>query len=131
MQWATEQWNLAGHWGDMIPESERYLSLNEITFLVEHVDAYNAGVRTGDWAPMLDLMTDDVVLEFTGIPVGPFHGRDAVGEAYRAMPPDDEIVLLDGGPAYAWAKEPAVPAGELHLEERDGRVARLLVVYGA
>jgi len=96
----------------------------------QHVARFNEGVRTGDWAPMLELMTDDVVLEFTGIPVGPFHGRDAVAEAYRTMPPDDEIVLLDGGPRYAWAKAPDVPAGELHLDERDGKVARLLVVYG-
>jgi SnoaL-like protein len=97
--------------------------------LDEHVARFNEGVRTGDWSGMLALTADDVVLEFDGIPVGPFRGRDAVGAAYAAQPPDDEIVLLDGGPAYAWARRPTVRAGELHLEERDGLIARIRVVY--
>jgi steroid Delta-isomerase len=95
----------------------------------EHVERFNEGVRTGDWSRMLELMTDDVVLEFAGIPVGPFEGRDAVGAAYEAQPPDDEIVLLGGGPAYAWSKEPGVRAGELQLDVRDGRISRLRVLY--
>jgi steroid Delta-isomerase len=100
-----------------------------LTLLEEHVARFNEGVRTGDWSSMLELLADDAVLEFEGIPVGPFHGKDAVGAAYRAQPPDDEIVLLDGGPEYAWSRAPTVKAGELHVEERDGRIARLLVVY--
>jgi hypothetical protein len=95
----------------------------------EHVARFNEGVRTGDWSHMLELLTDDVSLEFVGIPVGPFQGREAVGAAYAAQPPSDEIVLLDGGPAYAWAREPAERAGELHLEERDGRITSIRVVY--
>jgi hypothetical protein len=50
-------------------------------------------------------------------------------EAYRSMPPDDEILLCDGGPRYAWSAEPERPAGEVHLEERDGCIVRLLVVH--
>jgi hypothetical protein len=95
----------------------------------EHVARFNEGVRTGDWSRMLELLTEDASLEFVGIPVGPFHGREAVGAAYAAQPPSDEIVLLDGGPVYAWAREPAERAGELHLEERDGRIASIRVVY--
>ena len=89
---------------------------------------FNEGVRTGDWAPMLELLSDDCELEFVGIPVGPFRGRAAIGDAYRAQPPDDEIVLLDGR-RYAWASEPSRPAGELHLAERDGKIARIRVLY--
>ena len=100
-----------------------------MTLLDEHVRRFNDGVRTGDWSRMLEQMTDDVTLEFAGIPVGPFHGRDAVAAAYAAQPPDDEIVLLDGGPAYAWATAPNERAGELHVEERDGSIAALRVVY--
>ena len=100
------------------------------SLLEREVDAFNDGVRTGDWSPLVALFADDSVLEFEGIPVGPFRGRDAIAEAYRSMPPDDEILLLDGGPGYAWSKEPERPAGELHLEERDGRIVRLRVVYG-
>ena len=44
-------------------------------------------------------------LEFPGILVGPFRGRDAIGEAYRTQPP------------------------ELRRDERDGRIAHILVVY--
>jgi steroid Delta-isomerase len=100
-----------------------------LSLLEEHAARFNEGVRTGDWSRMLELMTDDVMLEFDGIPVGPFHGRDAVRSAYEAQPPDDEIVLLDGGPAYAWASKPDLRAGELRIAERDGRVAALTVVY--
>jgi hypothetical protein len=94
----------------------------------EYVSRFNAGVRTGEWAPMLDLLTDDCTLEFEGIPVGPFVGKDAIGEAYRTQPPDDELVLL-GGPVYAWAREPETRAGELHFAERDGLIAKIRVVY--
>jgi hypothetical protein len=100
-----------------------------VSLLEREVAAFNEGVRTGDWAPLVALFAEDAVLEFDGIPVGPFHGRDAIAEAYRTMPPDDEIVLLDGGPRYAWSREPKRPAGELHLDEREGRIVRLLVVY--
>ena len=44
---------------------------------------------------MLELLTEDASSSSTGIPVGPFRGRDAIAEAYTAQPPDDEIVLLD------------------------------------
>lgn len=95
----------------------------------EYVAGFNDGVRTGDWSGMLALLADDCELEFVGIPVGPFHGRDAIAAAYAAQPPDDEIVLVEDGPAYAWSREPCIRAGELHLVERDGRLAKITVVY--
>jgi hypothetical protein len=99
------------------------------SLLESEVAAFNEGVRTGDWSSLVALFAEDAELEFEGIPVGPFRGRDAIAEAYRAMPPDDEVVLLDGGPRYAWSKEPERAAGELQLEERDGRIVRLRVLY--
>jgi hypothetical protein len=66
---------------------------------------------------------------FEGIPVGPFVGRDAIGEASRARPPDDEIVPLDGDGTYAWPGRPEVPAGQLFLTERDSEIARLVIRY--
>ena len=47
----------------------------------EHVARFNAAVESGDWAPMLEQFADDAVLEFRGIPVGPFSGRDAIAAA--------------------------------------------------
>jgi len=100
-----------------------------LSLLEREVEAFNAGVRTGDWTALVELFADDAELEFVGIPVGPFRGRAAIAEAYRTQPPDDEIVLLDGGPRYAWSREPERAAGELHLEERDGAIVRLRVLY--
>jgi steroid Delta-isomerase len=106
--------------------------------LREYVERLNAGVRSGDFGPMLDQLAEDAELVFEGIPVGPFAGRAAIAEAYRTNPPDDEIDLLvveddpAGGAAavYAWSRRPGVPAGALHLDCRDGRIARILVRYG-
>ena len=72
-----------------------------MSLLDDYVEQFNAGVRNGDWAPMIALLAPDAELEFAGIPVGPF----------------------------AWAKDPARPAGELHLEERDGAIVRIRVLY--
>jgi hypothetical protein len=104
-----------------------------VNLLEEYVERFNAGVRSGDWAPMVELLAPDAALEFEGIPVGPFAGRDLIGETYRDQPPDDEIVLLDrlgeSSAVYAWAGEPTRPAGELHLEERNGSIVRIRVLY--
>jgi steroid Delta-isomerase len=78
---------------------------------------------------MAAAFSEDAELVFEGIPVGPFAGRDAIAEAYRAQPPDDEIVLLGGDGTYAWANEPEIPAGQMFLTERDGEIVRLVVRY--
>ena len=82
---------------------------------------------------MLELVAPDAELEFVGIPVGPFAGRDAIGEAYRSQPPDDGIVLLeqlgDNAAVYAWAGEPERPAGETHLDVHGGAIVRIRVLY--
>jgi steroid Delta-isomerase len=106
--------------------------LNEL--LHEHVDSFNAGVRTGDWSSMLERFDDAAEMEFRGIPVGPFHGKQAIAEAYRAQPPDDELRLLDERDGavearYAWLAEPDVAAGELLLSVEQGRIRRLVITF--
>jgi steroid Delta-isomerase len=108
--------------------------LNEL--LHEHVDSFNAGVRTGDWSSMLERFDDAAEMEFRGIPVGPFHGKQAIAEAYRAQPPDDELRLLDERERdgavearYAWLAEPDVAAGELLLTVEQGRIRRLVITF--
>ena len=87
-----------------------------MTLLADYLERLNTGIRSGSWEP-----------------VGPFSGRDAIVEAYRAQPPDDEFVLLETldehAAVYAWAQDPTRPAGEFHLEERDGAIARIRVLY--
>jgi steroid delta-isomerase len=104
--------------------------------LAQHVERFNAGVRTGDWEPMLEGLGDDAELEFRGVPVGPFAGKDAIRAAYREQPPDDELRVLESRERgdvvearYAWLAEPDVPAGELLLACADGLVRRLVVTF--
>ena len=106
--------------------------------LEEHVRRFNAGVRTGDFAPMLALFADDAVLEFRGVPVGPFHGRDAIAAAYAAKPPDDQIEVLEIEKddaeiraGYAWLRDEGRPAGAMFLACDGERIARLVVTFGS
>ena len=52
-----------------------------MSLLDREVAAFNEGVRTGDWASLVELFTHDAELEFVGIPVGPFRGRAAIADA--------------------------------------------------
>jgi ketosteroid isomerase-like protein len=102
--------------------------------LEEHVGRFNAAVRSSDWGDFLELFADDAELAFEGVPVGPFSGRDAIAQAYREQPPDDQMRVLDVTAdgdrivaGYAWLAEPGVRAGEMRID-RDGRLIRRLVV---
>jgi steroid delta-isomerase len=104
--------------------------------LHDHVESFNAGVRSGEWRPMLERFDDAAEMEFRGIPVGPYHGREAIEEAYRTQPPDDELRILeererDGRleARYAWLAEPDVAAGEMLLTPRYGLIRRLVVTF--
>ena len=103
--------------------------------LVEkHVRAFNHGVRTGDWEPMLASFADDAEVRFENAPAGPFVGLDAIRAAYRDEPPDDEIRLLGVQDddervvtaAFAWVKG---GTGRLVLERERGLVKTLTVVF--
>jgi hypothetical protein len=85
---------------------------------------------------MLAGFDDGAEMEFRGIPVGPFHGRDAIAEAYRAQPPDDELRVLEqrererrAEARYAWLGEPDVAAGELLLAAEDGLIRKLVITF--
>jgi len=100
----------------------------------EHVVRFNAGVRSGDYGPMLEQFAEDAELAFEGVPVGPFVGRAAIADAYRERPPDDELDLLEvaavpGGvvAGYAWRAHRGHRAGDMRFGLRDGQIARLLV----
>jgi hypothetical protein len=107
-----------------------------MNLLHDHVERFNAAVRSGDWAPMLENFAEDAEMEFRGIPVGPFVGKEAIAAAYREQPPDDELRVLEEREAdgrvdarYAWLAEPDVPAGELLLTVESGLIRRLVVTF--
>ena len=104
--------------------------------LQAHVERFNAGARSGEWGPMLEQFDEDAEMEFRGIPVGPYVGKEAIAVAYREQPPDDELRVLelrkreDGVDArYAWLAEPEIAAGEMLLTATGGRISRLVVTF--
>jgi steroid delta-isomerase len=107
-----------------------------VTLLDDHVERFNAAVRSGDFGPMLENFADDATMAFEGVPVGPFVGKEAIAEAYRVQPPDDELDVLDVREdgdtvvaGYAWRRTPDVRAGELRLTVDGGRITRLVVTF--
>jgi len=85
---------------------------------------------------MLENFADGATMAFEGVPVGPFVGREAIAQAYRDQPPDDELDILDsrrdGGTivaGYAWRREPEKRAGELRLTVADRTITRLVVTF--
>jgi cysteine desulfurase/selenocysteine lyase len=101
----------------------------------EHVERFNAGVRSQDFGEMVRHFANDARLEFVGIPVGPFEDREAIGQAYRDQPPDDEIDVLsveepDGSTVvgrYAWRRDGAT--GTMTLSHRGGEITGLTVAF--
>ena len=102
------------------------------------MDRFNEGVRSGDFALMLEQFADDAELVFEGVPVGPFRGKPAIAQAYAEQPPDDEIVILrtrESGDElivadYAWRADPGARAGTMILRLRGAEIDRLLVTFG-
>jgi hypothetical protein len=107
------------------------------SWLRDHVQRFNAAVRSGDFEPFVAGWAPDGRLAFEGVPVGPFEGRDAVAAAYRERPPDDELVLLsaeerpDGRviARYAWAAAPSVEAGEMRFRRGPEGIDELVVTF--
>jgi hypothetical protein len=103
-----------------------------------HVDTFNASVRSGDFAPLVALFDDDATLEFEGVPVGPFRGREAIAGAYAAQPPTDTMTILgvrtrDDGTVveeFSWSADGGVRSGEMRLTVERDRIRRLVVSFG-
>jgi RimJ/RimL family protein N-acetyltransferase len=108
----------------------------EIRLLHEYVGAHNEAVRTGEWDGFGSWFVEEAELVFEGVPFGPFRGRAEVEDAYRAHPPDDEVLVLavvhEPGVVvarYGWRREPSVVAGRILLTPADDRIAKLVVTF--
>ena len=99
-----------------------------------HLDAFNDAVRSSNWDAFAERFAMDARMEFVGVPVGPFEGRDAIAAAYRANPPQDTMTALhtesDGAVDavnFAWD---AGGTGTMRLSwTADGLVAALSVAF--
>jgi RimJ/RimL family protein N-acetyltransferase len=107
-----------------------------LDFLYEYVARHNGGVRDQEWGPLAECFADEAVLEFEGVTVGPFAGREAIAAAYEQRPPDDEVRILDTEEQghtvvarYAWVADPEVQAGRLRLTREGDKIARLVVTF--
>ena len=90
----------------------------------EHARAFNAAVRSGDFTAFARTFTEDAVMSFTGMPVGPFTGREAIAGAYAVRRPTDTLtvrsVATDGDTdvvRFAWDHG---GTGTLTVRWRDG-----------
>jgi hypothetical protein len=100
-----------------------------------HVRAFNDGVRSGDWEPMLVRFAVDAELRFENVQAGPYAGIEEIRCAYREQPPDDQIQLLgvqaddergEVVAAYTWLRG---GTGRLVLEHDRGAITRLTVIF--
>ena len=106
-------------------------------FAARHVETFNAAVRSGDFAPLVELFAEDASLEFVGVPAGPFEGRDAIAAAYAAQPPTDTMTVLsvhveeDGTVVepFSWSSDAGGRSGEMRLVVAGDRIRRLVVVF--
>ena len=58
-----------------------------------HVAAFNAAVRSGEWATFAGRFAPDATMRFVGVPVGPFTGREAIAAGYASQPPSDTLTV--------------------------------------
>ena len=63
--------------------------------LNDHIERFNRTVLSGNFDEMVAHFTDDAIMSFEGVAVGPFQSRDAVAAACSAQPPDDQLVVLE------------------------------------
>jgi hypothetical protein len=105
--------------------------------VTRHQLLFNEGVQTGDFGPWLDTFTDDTVVTFTGLPIGPLHGRDALAKAYAEHPPSSPMRVLAarvvGDTAtghFVWVDVPDT-GGTFVLTLRDDRLAAMDIKLNA
>jgi steroid delta-isomerase len=95
----------------------------------DHVEAFNQAVVSGDWDTFAGRFAEDATMSFVGVPAGPFDGRTAIAEAYRANPPTETMTLVDDGAdgRFRWA---GGGTGTMHLSWNPaGEVAELVVSF--
>jgi steroid Delta-isomerase len=98
-----------------------------------HIAAFNDSVRSGDWAAFADRFTPDATMRFTGIPVGPFTGREAIAAGYATQPPSDTLTVIGGVSSgdvdELWFAWDSGGTGTMILRWSDDLIAELNVTF--
>jgi steroid Delta-isomerase len=102
--------------------------------VARHIELFNAGVRDGDFAALVDTFAPTAVMRFLGVPAGPYVGRDAIARAYAESPPDDTMSIVDvreAGPhtaqaRFAWSRG---GTGSMTISWHDGQVIDLTIAF--
>ncbi|WP_213012230.1 nuclear transport factor 2 family protein [Paractinoplanes toevensis] len=99
----------------------------------DHIDRFNAAVLSGDWSALIATLHPDAVMTFAGVPVGPFHGRQAIADAYATNPPGDTMRVVEVRPgtdgetvAFAWSRG---GTGTLDIRRRAGQIIGLHIRF--
>jgi hypothetical protein len=78
-----------------------------------HQRLFNEGVASGDFGPWLETFAEDTTVTFTGLPIGPLHGRAAVAQTYAEHPPSSPMRVeessIEGSTAtgrFVWVDAP-------------------------
>ena len=91
--------------------------------LTAYVKAHNAGFRSGDFEALGELLLPTASMRFQGSGIGPFDNANAILQAFREQPPDDELVVQSiraigdktAEATYAWESAPGRLAGRLRV----------------
>jgi steroid Delta-isomerase len=101
--------------------------------VAEHVAAFNAAVRSGEWTAFAHRFAPGATMTFAGVPAGPFSGRAEIARAYARQPPSDTMAVQSvssTGPIdtvrLAWT---VGGTGCMQLTWQSGLVARLEVSF--
>jgi steroid Delta-isomerase len=115
-------------------ERDRMKSQESSDRVAQHVAAFNAAVRSGDWSSFAGRFTPDAAMRFIGVPAGPFAGRAAIAEAYARQPPTDTMSVQQADSAgavdtvrFGWHEG---GGGVMRLSWQDELIASLDVTFG-
>ena len=103
--------------------------------LAAYVEAHNLGVRSGNFDGLAELLLPTASMRFQGIDFGPFGSAEAILQAFRDRPPDDELVVgavrttgeRIAEATYAWASAPSKSAGRLRITAQRGLVSAIRI----
>ena len=103
--------------------------------LTAYVEAHNAGVRSGGYEALGDLLLPTASMRFHGMEIGPFDSAEAILQGFREQPPDDELVVQSiraigdksAEATYAWASAPGKSAGRLRILAPRGLISAIRI----